>query len=180
MATRLNVRRAVVVVAVAGAAAAGSAVLAGTASAMPTDFNCTSAQVDTSLSWGDPGAGQRYGYVQFTAHAGVRCSIGGALPLTLAGAPDVTVEEDQTPSESVSIFNGESATMLLHWTGIEAPADQETPTSVTVTAPASEDLAGNVSDPEITLPWTLGPLDAAPEAHTLRVGAITFGAAPAF
>lgn len=180
MATRLNVRRAIAVVAVAGAAAAGSALLAGTASAMPTDFNCTSAQIDTSLVWGDPGAGQRYGYVQFTAKPGVRCNIGGALPVSLADAPGVSVVEDDSPSQFVTIYDGESATMLLHWTGIEARADQVTPTSITVTAPSDEDLAGNVSDPEITLPWTLGPLDNAPEAHTLRVSAVTFGPAPAF
>jgi Protein of unknown function (DUF4232) len=179
MVTRRSVRRTAAAVAVVGAAVAGSAVFVGTASAMPTDFNCTSGQIDTTLVAGDPGAGQRYASVQFTAKPGNRCYLRGALPLSLADAPGITVAQN-VPADGgplVTVSDGHPASMLLHWTGIEAPADQVRPTSVTVVAPASTDLRGDYSDPRITLPWNQGPLDDAPEAHTLTVNAVQPGAA---
>ena len=167
----------------AGAVILGAAVAlvpAGVASAMPTDFRCTSAQVTTTLVPGSPGAGQRYAYVQFTAKPGQSCNFQGSLPVSLAGAPGiaVTTDADAANAPLVTIADGQSATMLLHWTGIEAPANQVTPDSVTVVAPSDTDPSGVTSDPHITLPWNQGAMDDSAQAHDLIVGAVTAGAAP--
>jgi hypothetical protein len=172
----IGLRHLAAVAAIAGATAVFAG--AGTASAMPTDFRCTAGQVDTALLAGDPGAGQRYAYVQFTAKPGVSCNFQGALPVALTGADGITVTPVTEDAPLVTIADGQSATMLLHWTGIEAPENQARPSSVTVTAPGTTDPRGTDSDPRITLPWNQGPLDNSADAHSLTVGAVTAGAAP--
>ncbi|MFI9387691.1 DUF4232 domain-containing protein [Kutzneria sp. NPDC052558] len=160
---------------VLGAVAVAALVPAAGASAMPTDFRCTSAQVTTTLTPGSPGAGQRYAQVTFTAKPGQSCNFQGSLPVSLAGAPGITVttESDVANAPLVTISDGRSATMLLHWSGIEAPADQVTPTGVTVVAPSTTDPRGVSSDPNITLPWNLGAMDNSAQAHNLYVGPVT-------
>ncbi|MDT8911433.1 DUF4232 domain-containing protein [Amycolatopsis sp. PS_44_ISF1] len=172
----IGLRHLAAAAAIAGATAVFAG--AGTASAMPTDYRCTAGQVDTTLVPGDPGAGQRYAYVQFTAKPGVSCNFEGALPVTLTGADGIAVQPTTEVSPVVTIEAGQSATMLLHWTGIEAPENQVTPASVTVTAPGTTDPRGVDSDPHITLPWNQGPLDDSVDTHSLDVGAVTAGAAP--
>ena len=172
----IGLRHLAAVAAIAGATAVFAG--AGTASAMPTDYRCTAGQVDTALLAGDPGAGQRYAYVQFTAKPGVSCNFQGALPVALTGADGVTVTLATDLAPTVTIADGQSATMLLHWTGIEAPENQAHPSSVTVTAPGTTDPRGTDSDPHITLPWNQGPLDNSADAHSLTVGPVTAGAAP--
>lgn len=167
------VRHALAVTAAVGIAATAAVLTAGTATAMPTDFRCTSSQVSTTLVAGDPGAGQRYAQVRFTAKPGETCNLTGALPVQLTGAPGVSVLQDDTNAPVVTISDGHSATMLLHWSAIEDPAHQVTPSSVTVTAPASTDPRGNTSDPAITLPWKQGPIDSSAGAHALIVSAVT-------
>ncbi|GAB3149805.1 hypothetical protein GCM10027258_46880 [Amycolatopsis stemonae] len=176
MTIRPSVRRTVTALTVTGAAVLATA---GTAVAMPTDFRCTSAQVDTTLVAGSPGAGQRYASVEFTAKPGESCTLQGALPVALAGAPGVTVTPDPAAADapSVTVAEGAPASMLLHWTGIEGPENQVRPASVTVTAPQTTTPRGDTSDPAITLPWNQGPLDDAAEAHGLTVGAVTAGPA---
>jgi hypothetical protein len=178
MNTRL--RRFVAATAVLGATAAVVLTSAAAASAMPTDFRCTSAQVDTTIVPGSPGAGQRYAYVQFTAKPGVTCNFQGSLPVSLAGAPGITVTNEATDAPLVTISNGQSATMLLHWTGIESPENQVEPSGVTIVAPGTTDPRGVTSDPHITLPWTQGAMDDSAQAHELIVGAVTAGAAPTY
>jgi hypothetical protein len=162
---------------VVGAVAAAALVPVAAASAMPTDFRCTSAQVTTTLAPGDPGAGQRYALVKFTAKPGVTCNFQGSLPVSLAGAPGIVVTSQDGAADAplVTISDGQSATMLLHWTGIEAPANQVAPTSVTVVAPGDTDPRGVTSDPHITLPWNLGAMDDSGQAHDLIVGPVTAG-----
>lgn len=124
MVTRRSVRRTAATIAVLGAAVAGTTVFAGAASAMPAGGTCASGQLDTTLVAGDPGAGQRYANVQFTAKPGQTCTLRGALPLSLAGAPGIVVARD-APADGgpvVTVSDGHPASMLLHWTGIEAPA----------------------------------------------------------
>lgn len=179
MTTRPSIRRTVTALAVTGAAASAVLVTAGAASAMPTDFACTSSQVDTTLVAGSPGAGQRYASVQFTAKPGETCTLQGALPVGLTGADGVTVTPDPAAADAprVTVAEGAPASMLLHWTGIEGPGSQVEPSSVTVTAPQTTTPRGDTSDPAITLPWTQGPLDASAQAHSLTVGAVTAGPA---
>ena len=161
--------------AVLGTATVVALVPVAAASAMPTDFRCTAGQVTTTLLPGEPGAGQRYAQVQFTAKPGVTCNFQGSLPVSLTGAPGivVTTEDNAANAPLVTISDGQSATMLLHWTGIEAPEDQVTPANVTVVAPSDTDPRGVTSDPNITLPWNLGGLDNSAEAHDLIVGPVT-------
>ena len=179
MSVRPSVRRTVTALAVTGAAATAVLAVAGTASAMPTDFTCTSSQIDTTLVAGSPGAGQRYAYVQFTAKPGESCTLQGALPIALTGADGVTVTPDPAAADApaVTVADGAPASMLLHWTGIEAPENQVQPASVTVTAPQTTTPRGDTSDPAITLPWNQGPLDDSADAHGLTVGAVTAGPA---
>jgi cell division septation protein DedD len=170
-----GLRRIVAGTAVLGATAAVVLTSAAAASAMPTDFRCTSAQVDTTLVPGSPGAGQRYATVKFTAKPGVMCNFQGSLPVSLTGAPGVTVTNEAGDAPLVAISDGQSATMLLHWTGIEAPENQVQPASVTVVAPSDTDPRGVTSDPHITLPWNLGAMDDSAQAHELIVGPVTAG-----
>jgi cell division septation protein DedD len=168
-----GLRRFVAGTAVLGATAAIVLTSAAAASAMPTDFRCTSAQVDTTLVPGSPGAGQRYALVKFTAKPGVTCNFQGSLPVSLAGAPGITVVNEGGDAPLVTISDGQSATMLLHWTGIESPENQVQPASVTVVAPSDTDPRGVTSDPHITLPWNQGPMDDSAQAHELIVGPVT-------
>src|SRR3954469_22842987 len=170
-----GLRRIVAGTAVLGATAAVVLTSAAAASAMPTDFRCTSAQVDTTLVPGSPGAGQRYATVKFTAKPGVTCNFQGSLPVSLTGAPGVTVTNEAGDAPLVAISDGQSATMLLHWTGIEAPENQVQPASVTVVAPSDTDPRGVTSDPHITLPWNLGAMDDSAQAHELIVGPVRAG-----
>ena len=159
-----RMRRAITVTAVAAGVAGGALLATGAATAGPA--TCTQTDVDTALVPGEPGAGQRYGYVVFTARDGVECSLEGAQPLTLTGAPNVSVVADQAPAPVVVVSGGNAASMELHWTGVEAPERQQVPDAVTITAPTSDRA-------NVTFPWSLGPVDASAEAHTLRVGPVT-------
>jgi hypothetical protein len=165
-------RSGVAAAAVLGAAVVGAGLWAGTASAMPNE-GCRASQLTTTVVHGEPGAGQRYAEVQFTAKPGQYCQLKGSLPVSLAGAPGVNVVAD-TPSDSapetvVHLRPGQSAHLQLHWTGIEE--NQVTPSSITITAP------GDYGPQQITLPWNEGSLDAGTDAHTLNVGMIQAGPA---
>jgi hypothetical protein len=170
---RNSVRRSIAAVAVLGAAAAGVAVAGvGTASAMPTDrIQCNAGQLTTTLVAGDPGAGQRYAGLQFTARPGQHCQLSGVLPLTLTAAPGVTVVPDDSAVTPVNLAPGQSAYELLHWAGIAAPADQVTPAGVRVQAP------GERAD-TVALPRNQGPVDDTAGDHTLTVSAVVAGPAP--
>ena len=170
MSSRTTVR-AIAAAALAGLALAGSVAAAGMASAAPADHPCTADQVVTSLHAGDPGAGQRYAYVQFTAKAGQSCTLQGALPVNLADAPGITVSDDRSTSSVVTIADGRSARMLLHWTGIEDSAHQVTPSTVRIA------LAENTA---IVLPWSQGAMDDSADAHDMFVSSVEAGAAPAY
>ncbi|SEP29358.1 DUF4232 domain-containing protein [Amycolatopsis saalfeldensis] len=175
-----TLRRTVAALAVAGATAGLTALAAGTANAMPTDFTCTSGQLTTKLVYGGAGAGNREGFIQFTANPGETCTLPASLPVDLVGAHDVLLNQ-QVPAEApaVHLSNGSSAYIPLHWTAIEAPAQQQTPLAIDVTAPQETTPRGDQSDPRIAVPWSLGDVDASPESHTIDVGAVTAGLAPA-
>ncbi|GAB3744411.1 hypothetical protein GCM10027598_78950 [Amycolatopsis oliviviridis] len=178
MTTRKNIRRSAVVLLVAGAAAGFTVSAAGTAAAMPTDFDCTSGQVTSQLVYGGAGAGGRDAAIQFTAKQGETCTLPGTLPLDLVGAHDVVLSSDAAPdAPRVEISDGSSAYIPLHWSAIGSP-QQETPLAITVTAPQETSPRGDTSDPRITLPWDFGAVNAAPESHTIRTGAVTAGTAP--
>ncbi|MGO1052555.1 DUF4232 domain-containing protein [Crossiella sp. CA198] len=165
-----NLRRGLAAVAVLAATATGGALWTGSAVANPTDQPCRAGQLDATLVAGSPGAGQRYASVQFTAKRGTACKLAGALPVTLRGAPGVTVVADNAGAPPVYLAGGKSAHIVLHWTGIGAPEQQQTPGSVTVGLPGR---GSGVS----TLRWDQGAVDAFPEAHTLSVGAVRPGPA---
>ncbi|MFK0243373.1 DUF4232 domain-containing protein [Amycolatopsis azurea] len=179
MTTRTNIRRSAAVLLVAGAAAGATALTTGTAAAMPTDFHCTSGQITSQLVYGGAGAGGRDAAIQFTAKAGETCTLPGSLPLELVGARDVLLSSDAAPdAPSVEISDGSSAYIPLHWSAIGSPGQQETPLAITATAPQETSPRGDISDPRITLPWNFGAVNAAPESHTIRTGAMTAGTAP--
>ncbi|WP_039921826.1 DUF4232 domain-containing protein [Amycolatopsis decaplanina] len=178
MTTRTNIRRSAAVLLAAGAAAGATVLTTGTAGAMPTDFHCTSGQVTSRLVYGGAGAGGRDAAIQFTAKSGETCTLPGSLPLDLVGARDVVLSSDAAPdAPSVEVSDGSSAYIPLHWTAIGSP-EQETPLAITVTAPQETSPRGDTSDRRITLPWNFGAVNAAPESHTIRTGAMTAGPAP--
>ncbi|NIH81353.1 DUF4232 domain-containing protein [Amycolatopsis viridis] len=159
--------------AVAVAAAAVATVAVGTAQAESAVPRCTDTQqVDSTLSYGGAAAGTRGGYLQFTAKPGAACVIPGVVPVGLVGAHDVLVAND-APADSPAVYlrDGASAYVQLTWT-VVSPERQQTPLAVTVEPEHPEDRG-------ITVTWTLGPVDATPESHSIHVGPATPGAAPA-
>ena len=152
------------IAALAATAAVGTGIVgAATASAAPAApavAKCTPSQFTTTLLAGDPGAGQRYATIRFTAKAGRKCTLPGHLPVTLTGAHNVLID-DEAPADAppVTISAGHPAQILLHWTAIEAEQDQQTPLAISV---AGHDL-----------PWNQGSVDATPNTHTIDVGAVT-------
>jgi hypothetical protein len=171
---RNTVRRTVTGVVVAGAAIGVSTVAAGTASATPADHLCSANEVTTTLLPGSPGAGQRYASVQFTAKPDQGCSLRGTLELHLDGAPNVMVGNPSDTGPLVTIANGQSANMLLHWSAIDAPQQQQTPTAITVTFPGDESSAPS----SVTLPWQQGPMDTSENTTGLTAQTIQSGLAP--
>jgi len=170
-----TLRNALVVAAVGAAtlAAGGTAVAApATSSVLP----CTSNQFTADLVYGDAGAGNRYATIQLTGKEGERCYVPGRLAVTLVGAHDVLID-NQAPADApaVALTGGSSAYAQLHWTAIAGPEEQQTPNALSVTAPAASNPHGDPIDPEVTLPWTLGPVDAFPGSHTIDVGPLTQG-----
>lgn len=175
-----NIRRIAVAVAVAGGAAA---VFAGTANATTTESSalpCTANQFSTKLVYGGAGAGQRNAAMQFTANQGERCVLSGRADVDLVGAHNVLVN-NEAPADAppVLIANGSSAYVPLHWTAIGSDDEQQTPNALTVTAPAASNPHGDPIDPNVTVDWTFGAVDAGADSHTIDVGAMTAGEAPA-
>lgn len=175
-----NIRRIAVAVAVAGGAAA---LFAGTAVATTAESSalpCTANQFSTKLVYGGAGAGQRQAALQFTANPGERCVLPGRADVDLVGAHNVLVN-NEAPADAppVLIANGSSAYVPLHWTAIGSDDEQQTPNSVTVTAPADSNPHGDPIDPNVSVDWTFGAVDANQDSHTLDVGALTAGEAPA-
>lgn len=169
------ITRTITVLAATALAATGLA--AGTANAMPTDFHCTAGDLDTTLVYGGAGAGQRYASVQFTAKPGVSCTLPGSLSLDLVGAHDVLIDNQaRGDAPAVRVSEGSPAYLPLHWSAIEE--QQQTPLALIFTAPQQYNPRGDYSDPQVTLPWTFGGVDAAPENHTIDAGAVTPGPAP--
>lgn len=155
-------RVAAIAVAAAVTGIVSGVVATGTAQATPGGVQCGSEQVTAALLPGEPGAGQRYAYLQLTARPGQTCVLPGHLPVTLTGAHNVLIDDDvPAGAPPVTIGAGTSARVLLHWTAIEAEQDQQTPLAITVDAPA------------ITLQWNQGRVDATPASHTIDVGAVT-------
>ncbi|GAA4523135.1 DUF4232 domain-containing protein [Amycolatopsis samaneae] len=183
MTVRTHLRRTVAVLAVAGATAGMTALAAGTASAEggygPSVFPCTANQFSGKVVYGGAGAGNRNAAIQFTANPGERCSLPGKLGVDLVGARNVLVD-NQAPADApaVVLADGSSAYVPLHWTAIEAEAQQQTPNGLTFTAPSDSNPHGDHIDPNVTLGWDLGPVDAGADSHTLDVGALTRGTAP--
>lgn len=156
-------RKSIAAVAVAGimASIVTGVVGAGTASAASAaSAKCKTSQFTTKLVAGDPGAGQRYATVRFTAKRGQTCTLPGHLPVTLTGAHNVLIADD-VPADAppVTISAGKPAELLLHWSAIEAPADQQTPLAITV--------GGH------ELQWNQGSVDASAEAHDIEIGPVT-------
>ncbi|RZQ61961.1 DUF4232 domain-containing protein [Amycolatopsis suaedae] len=161
--TRTTVRRTIAVAAVLGAAATTTVLTTGSAAAAQP---CAPGQLTASLAPGDPGAGQRYGYLTLTTNTGQTCQLTGTLPISLSGAPRIeTVPQEGTEVPTVELAPGQSAHVLLHWTGIADRADQDVPSRITV----------DVHNGHISTPWTLGSMDASPEAHQLRYGPVQAG-----
>ncbi|GAB3893049.1 hypothetical protein GCM10029964_069200 [Kibdelosporangium lantanae] len=156
------------------------ALVPNTASAMPTDFDCTAGDMNTTLVYGGAGAGNRYAAIQFTANPGVTCTLPGSLPVDLVDAHDVLIN-NEAPADAppVQLSEGSPAYVPLHWTAIAGPDQQQTPLAVTVTAPQESNPRGDYSDPNISLTWPFSAVDTTPESHTIDVGAVTQGTAPA-
>lgn len=165
-----NLRRGLAAGAVLAATAAVGVLGAGPALANPTDQLCQAGQLDTTLVPGSPGAGQRYASVQFTAKPGNSCKLVGPLPVSLQGAPGVAVIVDDSAAQPVYVTAGKPAHVLLHWTGIGAPEEQQTPDSITV---GFVGKGGGATK----LVWNQGPVDASVESHTLDVGPVLAGPA---
>ncbi|MFD9891991.1 DUF4232 domain-containing protein [Amycolatopsis sp. NPDC059027] len=183
MTARTYLRRSVAALAVAGVAAGVTALAAGTASADngygPSVFPCTSNQFTSKVVYGGAGAGNRNAAIQFTANPGERCLLPGKLDVGLVGAHDVLVD-NQAPADAppVALVDGSSAYVPLHWTAIGSDAEQQTPNGITFSAPSDSNAHGDHIDPNVTLDWKLGPVDAGPVSHSVDVGALTPGTAP--
>ncbi|WP_326568265.1 DUF4232 domain-containing protein [Amycolatopsis rhabdoformis] len=181
MTTRKTISRVLAAFAVAGVATAATALAAGTASAAPasTVQPCTSNQFTTTLVDGGAGAGNHYGAVQFTANQGERCYLPGNLAVDLVGAHNVLVNNTAAAdAPSVALVDGSSAYVPLHWTEIESYDQQQTPNAVSVVAPSDSNQHGDYLNPNITVDWNLGVVDASADNHTIDVGAVTQGLAP--
>ncbi|WP_370940419.1 DUF4232 domain-containing protein [Amycolatopsis sp. cg13] len=177
-----NIRRIAIAVAVAGGAAAAFAgtAAATTASTDSSALPCTANQFSTKLVYGGAGAGQRQAALQFTANEGERCVLSGRADVNLVGAHDVLVNnEASADAPPVLIANGSSAYVPLHWTAIGSDDEQQTPNAVTMTAPADSNPHGDPIDPNVTVDWTFGAVDANADSHTIDVGTLTAGEAPA-
>ncbi|MBK1787452.1 DUF4232 domain-containing protein [Prauserella cavernicola] len=173
MTIRTHLRRTGATLAVATMAAGVATLASGAAQAESTDLGCTAQQVDTTLVPGEPGAGSRYGYLEFTAKPGEACYLSGSVPVNLVGAHDVLLS-NEAPSDAPHVYlrDGSSAHVNLRWTAIAANDQQQKPLAITVDTP------GNPEAPAISVPWTLDSVDATPDSHTVHVGAATGGPAP--
>lgn len=184
MTTHSTLRRTAAALAVAGIAAGAVAFATGTASASTQNTSsvseCASNQFTTELVYGGSGMGNRYAAIQFTANPGERCYLPGNLTVNLVGADNVLVD-NEAPADAppVALVEGSSAYLPLHWTSIEPTADQQTPNAITVNAPGQYNGHGDYIDPAIELPWSFGGVDATPASHTIEVGAVVQGPAPA-
>nr|WP_042195165.1 DUF4232 domain-containing protein [Kibdelosporangium sp. MJ126-NF4]CEL21746.1 hypothetical protein [Kibdelosporangium sp. MJ126-NF4]CTQ92526.1 hypothetical protein [Kibdelosporangium sp. MJ126-NF4] len=185
MTIRTTVRRTAAALAVASVAAGTGAFFATSASAAPagdepTVFPCTSNQFTTKLVYSDAGAGNRYGALQFTANPGERCYLPGKLDVDLVGAHNVLINnEADANAPAVALTDGSSAYVQLHWTAIAGEDEQQTPNGITVTAPSDTNMHGDYINPNVLTNWDLGPVDANEGSHTIDVGALTQGLAPA-
>lgn len=139
---------------------------------------CTANQFTTKLIPGDPGAGNRYGALQFTAKPGERCGLSGVPKVELVGARNVLLRNtapDNAPA--VGIANGSSAYVPLRWTAIAAPGEKQTPNAITYIAPSNSNPHGDPIDPNVSQEWNLGAVDANTGSHTIEVGAVQAGTA---
>jgi len=166
-------------IAIIAAVAGSAAIFAGTANASSV-LPCTSSQFTTKLVYGGAGVGNRNAAIQFTANPGERCYLPGQAAVDLVGAHDVLVNnEAPANAPGVALVDGSSAYVPLHWTAIAGEDEQQTPNALTVTAPADSNPHGDYIDPQVTVYWTFGGVDANPGSHTIDVGALTQGEAPA-
>ncbi|WP_020662619.1 DUF4232 domain-containing protein [Amycolatopsis benzoatilytica] len=179
MGIRKTTRTIAAAVAVAGLMAGGAAVFAGTASASSV-LPCTASQFTTKLVYGGAGAGNRDAAIQFTAKPGERCYLPGQAAVDLVGAHNVLVNnEAPANAPGVALVDGSSAYVPLHWTAIGGEDEQQTPNGITFTAPADSNPHGDYINPNVTVDWVFGAVDANEGSHTIDVGALTQGEAPA-
>ncbi|KAA9166786.1 DUF4232 domain-containing protein [Amycolatopsis acidicola] len=164
---------------VASVSSASQAQGTGSASSASTVSECTSNQFTAELVYGGAGMGNRNAAIQITANPGERCYLPGNLTTNLVGAHNVLLTSTApADAPNVALTDGSSAYIPLHWTGIEAAADQQTPNAITFDAPADSNMHGDYIDPTVSLDWTLGAVDASANSHTIEVGAVTQGTAP--
>ncbi|WP_033295942.1 DUF4232 domain-containing protein [Amycolatopsis jejuensis] len=165
----MTVRRIAIAVGAAVAVAGGAAaIFAGPAGAAPSSspVQCSADQVTAKLVYGGAGAGNRNAALQFTANPGERCSLPGRVDVGLIGAHNVLVNnEAAADAPPVVLSDGSSAYVPLHWTAIAPEEEQQTPNGITV--------------PGVTVDWPFGAVDANEGSHTIDVGALVAGVAPA-
>src|ERR1044072_2407717 len=95
-----TLRRSIAAIAVTGAVTGIVTGVVGVATASPKPpAACTPSQFTTKLLPGDPGAGQRYATVRFTAKAGQKCILPGHLEVTPTGAHNVLID-DEAPTDA--------------------------------------------------------------------------------
>lgn len=143
-----------------------------TSSARP----CASNQLITKVVNEDSGMGNRHAAIQFTVKPHEVCTLPGRLDMDLIGAHDLVLT-NSAPADApaVTLSDGSSAYVLLHWTSTTGAADQSVPNGVVVDAPSD----GHQYLDTIELPWDLGGVDSTPASHTVDAGATTKGTAPA-
>ncbi|HEX3792312.1 MAG TPA: DUF4232 domain-containing protein [Pseudonocardiaceae bacterium] len=148
-----SVRRGLAAAAVLGVVGGAAVCGAAAASAATNDaVQCDADQLSVTLVHGEPGAGNRFAFLQFTALPGQYCELDGALPFTLAYASGVSVVLDNSNATPVDLTPGDSANEQLHWVAVQAEEDQVIPGSLTV------QTDGPLGD-TVTLPWNQGPVD---------------------
>jgi hypothetical protein len=135
------------ILALAGAAAAFALVVADAPAARE---RCHTSQLRVQLEASDPGAGQRYAYLQLKNDSGDTCTIKGyaGAQLLRSGDQDVATrivrDRSRTP-RTVTLEPGEHASARMHWGVVatdedrSASACQPLPSAIIVTPPDETD-----------------------------------------
>ncbi len=154
----------------------------GSGGNQPPPAKCTADDVEARLIASGTRSGAHNAAVEFTAKTTRGCLLPGVPELALSGGRDVRVSEQAAPtSPAVLLAPGTPAHIPLRWSTFEPAEQQQTPNTLTFTAPSEVTTQGVYTNPNMLLDWTLGPVDANPQhAGGVEIGALTSGSVPQY